>query len=131
MDMREGTIASRTIYRLVLCSSVACLSSPGFAQQVETAAAANDAQGIEDIIVTAQRRETRLQDTPIAITALNAENLSERGVATVNDLAATVPNLTSTTGPQGSSDLLSRSICQPASKENLRLLRKSWKIWHT
>lgn len=102
--MRDGTIGKR-MFRLFLCSSVACLANPALAQQADAeTAAADDGQGIEDIIVTAQRRETRLQDTPIAITALNAENLSERGVATVNDLAATVPNLTSTTGPQGSSD---------------------------
>lgn len=62
------------------------------------------ADGIGDIIVTAERRETRLQDTPISITALGAEALEAQGVRTINDLAASVPNLTSTTGPQGSGD---------------------------
>ena len=57
-----------------------------------------------EIIVTAERRETRLQDTPIAISAITGEALEASGATVINDLAATVPNLTSTTGPQGSSD---------------------------
>lgn len=60
--------------------------------------------GIAEIVVTAERRETNLQDTPLALTALNADALQASGVTVINDIAATVPNLTSTTGPQGSSD---------------------------
>lgn len=67
-------------------------------------ATADDAGQVTDIIVTAERRETRLQDTPISITALEAGAVEAQGVKTINDLAATVPNLTSTTGPQGSGD---------------------------
>ncbi|MGL4541429.1 MAG: TonB-dependent receptor, partial [Polymorphobacter sp.] len=57
-----------------------------------------------DIIVTAERRETRLQDTPISITVLSAGQIEAKGIRSINDLAAQVPNLTSTTGPQGSAD---------------------------
>ncbi len=82
----------------LLLSSV---STVGLAQ---TAASAEDNGGVPDIVVTAERRETNLQSTPIAITAISADGLRSRGVAVINDLAATVPNLTSTTGPQGSAD---------------------------
>ena len=75
---------------------------PALAQDADTANA--DVGGIEDIVVTAERRETNLQDTPIAITAITADVLQASGATVVNDLAASVPNLTSTTGPQGSSD---------------------------
>ena len=60
--------------------------------------------GVEEIIVTAERRETNLQRTPIAITALTAANIESQGIRNVNDLGAFVPNLATTTGPQGSSD---------------------------
>lgn len=63
-----------------------------------------DSPGLVDIVVTAERRETRLQDTPIAITAVTAADLEAQGVQVINDLAGAVPNLTSTTGPQGSAD---------------------------
>ena len=47
---------------------------------------------IPDIVVMATRQATNLQDTPIAITAVTAEALSERGVTNVADLTSVVPN---------------------------------------
>ena len=41
--------------------------------------------------VTAQRRETDLQTTPVAITAYTGEALAENKIFTVSDLAASVP----------------------------------------
>ncbi|MFN3287065.1 MAG: TonB-dependent receptor [Sphingomonadaceae bacterium] len=46
-----------------------------------------------DIVVTAQRREERLQDVPVAVTAFGGEQLETRQVRTVVDLMTTVPNL--------------------------------------
>jgi iron complex outermembrane recepter protein len=92
MQMRHGLIIA------ALASTA--LGSPAFGQA--TTAASTD--GMPDIIVTAERRETRLQDTPISITALSAGQIEAKGVRSINDLAAQVPNLTSTTGPQGSAD---------------------------
>src|SRR5690606_19087786 len=48
--------------------------------------------GIADIVVTATRQATNMQDTPIAITAITAEGLKERGLDSVADLTAVVPN---------------------------------------
>jgi iron complex outermembrane receptor protein len=45
------------------------------------------------IIVTAERRETDLQKTAIAISAFTPETLAERNIANVRDLAGQVPNL--------------------------------------
>lgn len=47
---------------------------------------------IPDIVVTATRQATNLQDTPIAITAVSAEALEERGITNVSDLTSVVPN---------------------------------------
>jgi iron complex outermembrane receptor protein len=47
---------------------------------------------VEDIVVTATRSATNLQDTPVAITALTAQALSERSFTSVQDIAAVVPN---------------------------------------
>src|SRR5262245_56243188 len=47
---------------------------------------------LEEVVVSAQFRETRLQNTPIAITAFTAENLEVRGIDNVTDLDAFVPN---------------------------------------
>ncbi|BBC71016.1 TonB-dependent receptor [Altererythrobacter sp. B11] len=50
------------------------------------------ANGIQDIVVTATRQSTNLQDTPIAITAVTAEAIEERGITSVGELTAVVPN---------------------------------------
>lgn len=76
----------------------------GLAIAPALAQGAGDDQAVPEIVVTAERRATRLQDTPIAISALAAEQLQAQGVRSINDLAAFVPNLTATTGPQGSAD---------------------------
>src|SRR5688572_32928885 len=48
--------------------------------------------GIPDIVITATRMETNLQSTPIAITAVTAESLQERGITSVSELTSVVPN---------------------------------------
>lgn len=47
-----------------------------------------------DIVVTAQRREERLQDVPLSISAISGATLEKAGVTNVNDLATFTPNLT-------------------------------------
>ncbi|QGZ93785.1 TonB-dependent receptor [Terricaulis silvestris] len=49
-----------------------------------------------DIVVTAQRRNERLQDVPIAVTALNAEQIESQGLLSTHDLAQAVTGLTIT-----------------------------------
>jgi len=68
-----------------------CLGAPALAQAQNTAPASNQG-GIEDIVVTATRVSTNLQDTPIAITAVTSKNLEERGLQEVSDLTSVVPN---------------------------------------
>ena len=46
------------------------------------------------IVVTAEFREANLQDTPIAITAVNAEMLAARGQTDIAEVAAQAPNVT-------------------------------------
>lgn len=51
------------------------------------------ANGIDEIVVTAQKREERLQDVPIAIAAFTGEALEASGVKTMADLAIKTPGL--------------------------------------
>ena len=49
------------------------------------------APGNDVIVVTAQKRETALQETPLAITALGGASLDSRGIDSAVDLATAVP----------------------------------------
>ncbi|KQZ72475.1 hypothetical protein ASE06_08080 [Sphingopyxis sp. Root214] len=42
--------------------------------------------GVADIVVTAQKREENLQDTPISMVALSSETLEEKGIGSLSDL---------------------------------------------
>lgn len=50
-----------------------------------------EAGGLEDIVVTATRREERLQDVPVTVTAITAQSLAVADVATVRDLTQVIP----------------------------------------
>ena len=85
------------------------LAAPAWAQdQAAPQGAAPQAPAPDaDIIVTAQFRETRLQDTPIAITAVNSAMLEARGQTDIAQVAAQAPNVSLRPQPQnGGSGLI-------------------------
>lgn len=47
----------------------------------------------QDIVVTARRKQERLLDVPIAISALTSEGIQARGLKTITDLASFTPGL--------------------------------------
>jgi iron complex outermembrane receptor protein len=53
-----------------------------------------EATGIEDIVVTARKREENLQKVPISVTALSAIALKNQSVQTVKDIQYQTPSLT-------------------------------------
>ncbi len=58
----------------------------------EKSAAAPAIGGLETIVVTAQRRSSNLQSTPIAVTAVDADMIAQLQPRTIADLALMVPN---------------------------------------
>lgn len=62
--------------------------------QAEAQESSTTRGGLDEIVVTAQKREQRLQDVPIAVTAVTQENLQANRIFTVNDLSAIAPGLT-------------------------------------
>ena len=61
--------------------------------QATPVAATPEAEQEGDIVVTAQRREERLLDVPISISALNSAALERAGVRSVNEIQSAVPNI--------------------------------------
>ena len=63
--------------------------------------------GLQEVVVTAQFREQNLQDTPLAITAVNAAMLEARGQTNIAQVAAQAPNVSLRPQPQnGGSGLI-------------------------
>lgn len=79
-----------------VCAGAGFIASASTADAQGAAQPADVTQGstLDEIVVTAQRREQRLQDVPISITAIDAETLDRRNISGVNDLVGLAPNLT-------------------------------------
>jgi iron complex outermembrane recepter protein len=77
----------RTILLAVATTSMSAISAPVSAQE------AADEADTGEIIVTARRREEALQDTPVAITAVNAAMLENKATTNIGDLMGAAPNL--------------------------------------
>ena len=84
-SLRPSSISLKARY---LSGAVILLTAATMAQS----ALAQDT--LEEIVVTAEFRETNLQDTPIAITAVNADMLEARGQTSIYEVAAQAPNVT-------------------------------------
>jgi iron complex outermembrane receptor protein len=63
------------------------------------------AGGLEEILVTAQRREESLQDTPIAITAFTTDRLNDLGVYDVSQVGDFAPNVLIQKQPSSNSNM--------------------------
>lgn len=85
----------------------AVLPSASFAQALPSADAASGpvseqpSQATPDIVVTAQKREQRLQDVPAAVSVLNTAALTETNQSRLRDYFASVPGFQASPSPGG------------------------------
>jgi iron complex outermembrane receptor protein len=80
---------------LALCATAAAIgltAAPGTVRAQSDQPAAG-ASGMEEIVVTARRKEERVQSVPLAITAFSQSDLEKQHITDVQDLARTVPSL--------------------------------------
>ena len=74
----------------VMVASIGLGAAPALAQQ------------LEEIVVTAQKREQSMQDVPFSVSAMTGETLRNRGINDIIDLQAITPSLmTPSTGSPG------------------------------
>lgn len=101
------TLLNSGVARMCLVAASILASSPAFAQSAEA-----DEGGIQDIVVTAQKRSENVQDVPIAISAFGGDDLSERAVGNVSALASLSPNVNLDSGVSftASTSVLAASI---------------------
>lgn len=88
--------------RALLGTTAVLLAFPAAAQDISEPGVFNGA-GLEEIVVTAQKREESLQDTPISLAVFGSEELATKGISGLVDLRAHVPNLQLTPHPNSAS----------------------------
>jgi iron complex outermembrane receptor protein len=110
--------AGETVYRLRAASAPAPFALALVILGAPNALRAQDA--LQEVTVTAQRQSERLQDVPIAVTALTGAELADRGVRQAGDITANVPNmlLNSPYGPEAQPTFTLRGVTTQDFSEN-------------
>ena len=71
---------------------------------------------IQEIVVTAQKRESTVQTTPISITALTGQDLQDRGIADISSIVQSVPGVSMRTSGPGQTELEIRGMTSSGSR---------------
>jgi len=92
----------------------AIIAAPVRAQQIPDASSASArsqaSEELAEVVVTAEKRESTVQNTPISITAISGEELQERGLASVEDVARETPGISFRSAGPGLTEFEMRGI---------------------
>ena len=98
---------------------VTCFAVPAMAQTTTTTTTTTrSAQtpkkprtgGVKDIVVTATKQNENLQDVPVSVQAIGAEELTQLGVSTFDDYLTQLPNVTAGGGGPGQNTIYIRGL---------------------
>lgn len=112
MSQLKTASASSSVIAMAAAMCAGSFTTGAFAQS-----GASDSS--RDVItVTAQRRAENLQDVPVAVTALDTEDLEARQIRDINDLQAHIPNsvISTGTGTANSARIYFRGIGEDESR---------------
>lgn len=96
------------------------LGLAGFTAAVAPVEAQGQAAGLEEVFVTARKRDEGVQAVPISISALSATALEQRNVREIQDLNAVVPGFRfGAQGGKGTNDIVMRGLSRIALGEGV------------
>ena len=93
METRIAAATCTMMMALALCYSL-CAQAGDDAAATTPEGASSGTDTLETVMVTARRREENLEQVPTSITALDPQQLAERGIVSQSDLQFSVPGLT-------------------------------------
>lgn len=106
--LRVGLLSATMFSSVAVAVQASAQEAAGTESDGDTSSAASFG---DEIIVTGTRRATSVQDTPINITAIGAEDLEKQRIDDVRDLADFTPGMTiSDTGPGSTGSIVLRGI---------------------
>jgi len=88
MFTSRNSVMRATLQASVALSALLTLPQTAMAQTAET-----QATGLEDIIVSARRREESIQSTPVAVSAISPTELANAAAPDIRDLVGRTPNI--------------------------------------
>src|SRR6202034_1145080 len=94
----------------VLARAVAVALGLAFIEAVYADAASESGDQLSEVIVTATKRESTVQETSASITAVSAEDIADRGLVDFNSLATSVPGIAMRTSGPGQTEFEMRGL---------------------
>jgi outer membrane receptor protein involved in Fe transport len=95
-------IRSRFASGLVAVGALVCDAAVA---QVQT-----DSEALQEVVVTAEKREATVQSTPLSITAVSGERLQAQGISNVMDAARQIPGISMRSAGPGQTELEMRGM---------------------
>jgi iron complex outermembrane receptor protein len=106
---RGGETSIRTLslrWAVAALLPLAAMSAP----RLSLAAAAGAGEELQEIVVTAEKRSSTVQETPISLSALSAGDLQNQNITSVEELAAAVPGVSLRTAGPGQTEYEMRGL---------------------
>jgi iron complex outermembrane receptor protein len=95
-----------SMWKAMLLAGAAWSTIAGVASAQQAPAASNTVS-VDEVVVTARRREENLKDVPVAVSAFSAAKLEQQGGTDITVLSQTTPNITVQTARGSNSTLIS------------------------
>jgi len=96
-------------FTTILAASTALVALSGGFAHAQTVSQ-DETASVEDIIVTARKREERLADVPVAVTAVTAATIEQRQLTSVRDIAQVTPGLNISSDSAGRANISIRGV---------------------
>lgn len=99
--------------KLALAATASCLALLGGAARAEDDASASKPAVVEEVIVTATKQATSLQETPVSVSAFTNDYLQRNNIKEFADFASSIPNVSAPKGLTGTGNVSIRGISSP------------------
>jgi outer membrane receptor protein involved in Fe transport len=106
LNRGAAATAASTLLSFAGLSGTAVAAAPAG----NTKAPTDTGSGLEEIVVTAEKRDSTVQATPIAITALSAGDLAQENIQSVEDLVGAVPGVSMRSAGPGQTEYEMRGL---------------------
>ncbi|WP_181447193.1 TonB-dependent receptor [Novosphingobium taihuense] len=118
--MKARHFRTRLLRGSILGLSALSLAPMAQAEEAEEPQATGQSASVQEIIVTAQRREESLQKVPVAVTAIGTEQLEALRVTSVRNLAGLAPSLQfNNQGQQSNPTIIIRGVASGTSSNSV------------
>src|ERR1700691_1954208 len=95
---------------LVVLAGAALAATAAHAQTTTATGNPVSESTLEEIVVTAEKRSSTIQDTPISISALSGEQLQQQGISGITGIVQAIPGISMRTAGPGQTELEMRGL---------------------